>query len=96
MAVEITMDHPDFPKGTEFDLGGVLVPNGKTVKLSDDAELSFVSRHHQAVKDKLGNNEYVKVGGTAKYGPTEVDKMFPAIVWGEEAPPTKAEGGEES
>lgn len=78
MPVEITYNNPDFPKDTEFDVGGVLVKNGKTVKLDEEAELAFVSRHQKAVKDKLSNNEHLTVGGTAKYGPAEVEKMFPA------------------
>lgn len=78
MSVEIEYNNPDFPKDTEFDLGGVLVPNGGKVKLDDDQELAFVSRHQKAVRDKLGNSDNVTVTGTAKYGPAEVEKMFPA------------------
>lgn len=77
MGVEIKMDHPHFPKDYEFDLGGVLVPNGKSVKLDDEQELSFVARHQKAVKEKLGNNEFITVSGSPKYGPSQVAEMFP-------------------
>jgi hypothetical protein len=75
--IEVKIDHPEFPKDMEFDLGGILALNGKAVKLDEDAELAFVARHRQSVKDKLANNEYITVSGTAKYGPSEVEKMFP-------------------
>jgi hypothetical protein len=69
--IEVKIDHPEFPKDMEFDLGGILALNGKAVKLDEDAELAFVARHRQSVKDKLANNEYITVSGTAKYGPSE-------------------------
>ncbi len=94
--LEITVDFPNFPKGTEMDVGGVLVKNGETTKLDEDAELAFVSRHRQAVKDKFSNSKQVKLSGTAKYGPSEVAKMFPAPVEPseEEAPESEDKAGE--
>lgn len=94
--LEIAVDFPDFPKGTEMDIGGVLVKNGETTKLDEDAELAFVSRHRVAVKDKLANSPNVKLTGTAKYGPSEVAKMFPAPVEpsDKEAPESDDKAGE--
>ncbi len=78
MAVEVTLDHPDYPKGMEFDIGGILVENGKSISLDEDQELAFVGRNRVAVKDKLSNSPYIKVTGSPRYGAGEVKKMFPA------------------
>jgi hypothetical protein len=77
MGLEVSFTNEQFPKDYEFDVGGLLIPNMGSVKLDDDAELNFVSRHRQAVKDWAGDSEQVKVTGSPKYGPAEVAKMFP-------------------
>ena len=95
MALEVEVNFPDLPKGTEMDLGGLLVKNGEKTSVDEDQELAFVSRNQQALKEKVGENEYVKVTGSPKYGPAAVEKMFPApVVPPEEAPEAEEEGGE--
>jgi hypothetical protein len=79
MAVEVAADFPGYEKGTVIDIGGVAVTNGKTVKLSDDQELALVSRHRMAVRDRFKDSETIKITGSPKYGPSEVEKMFPPV-----------------
>lgn len=78
MPLELSINHPDFPKGTPFDVGGVLVENGKSVKLDEDAEQSFVARNGRAVRDWVGDSTTVEVKGTAKFSADAVEKMYPA------------------
>jgi hypothetical protein len=77
MAVRMSANFPNMDKGTELDVGGVLVENGGSVELDDEQELAFVSRHRKSVKDWAGDGEYVKVTGSPKYGPKAVEDMFP-------------------
>lgn len=77
MGVKISVDFPNMEKGTELDVGGVLVENGGSVELDDDQELAFVARHRKAVKDWAGESSYVKVTGSPKYGPKAVEDMYP-------------------
>jgi hypothetical protein len=77
MGVKVAINFPNTAKGTEMDVGGVLVKNGGSVELDDDQELSFVARHRKPVKEWAGDSEYVKVTGTPKYGDKAVEEMFP-------------------
>jgi hypothetical protein len=76
--LEVKVDFPHLPKGTEMDVGGLLVKNGETTKVDEDAELSFVSRNQVAMKDKL-ESDNITVSGSPKYGPAAVEKMFPPV-----------------
>jgi len=80
MGVRLSVNFPNIAKGTELDVGGVLVENGGSVELDDDRELSFVARHKKSVKDWAGDSEYVKVSGSPKYGPKAVEELFPEPV----------------
>jgi hypothetical protein len=74
MAIEIEVDYPHYEKGLEMELEGVLVKNGSTTKLSDEQEQAFVARHGKTVKEVIGKNEFVKVGGTATITPAKLEK----------------------
>lgn len=89
--MEVAMNHPDFPKGMVFDVGGILVPNGESVTLDEDQEQSFVARNRAPVKDRLAGNPMIKVTGSSKFSSTQVEKMFPeptpVVPLKEEEPP---------
>jgi len=72
------VNFPNFEKGLELDVGGILVPNGGSVKLTDDQEQGFVSRHGRTPKDWAGESENVKVKGSGKISTNDAEKMFPA------------------
>lgn len=73
MGLEIKLDFPHFEKGLEMEVGGLLLKNGQTTKLTDEQEQDFVARNGGAVKDVLENNEYVTVSGTATMTPAKVE-----------------------
>lgn len=73
--MELEVNFPDYEKGAEIDLGGILVINGKTTTVSEDQELAFVGRWGKPVRDKLDGNKNVKVTGQAKYTPSAVAEL---------------------
>ncbi len=99
MGVKLEVNLPNMDKGTELDVGGVLVKNGGSVELTDEQELGFVSRHRKSVKEWAEGSEYVKATGTGKVTPKEVENMFPEpapAVVPEPPQPEDAEEGDKS
>jgi hypothetical protein len=66
MAYTLEVDHPDFPKGFEFDCDGILVKNGEGRKLTKEDELAFIARWGQDVKHFYGHGTYAKVTGSSE------------------------------
>ena len=77
------MNHPDYPKGTGFDVGGLLVPNGGSVEVDEDHERALVSQHGASVKDALSNNPHLKISGTTTLSAKELDALAPEPEGGE-------------
>jgi hypothetical protein len=65
---KLEVNYPEFPKGEEFDVAGVLVKNGGSTELDADAEAAFVSRHGKSVKEAIGANAHIKVSGSSALG----------------------------
>lgn len=73
MSLKISYNNPAYPKGEELDLTGVgIIKNGSTVTLDEDAELAFVSRTGQSVKDYFKGSEVVKIEGQSEVKTSEV------------------------
>lgn len=89
MGYKLEMNHPEFEKGVEFDVGGMLVPNGGSVELSDSDERRLILRHGASIKDALGNNVYLKVSGSSALSKKETDELVEV-----EPAPVSEEGGE--
>lgn len=77
MPVKIAVELPYMEKGTELDVGGVLVKNGESVELDDEQEMRFVSMHQKTPKEWAGESPHVKVTGTGKVSEKEMKEMFP-------------------
>ena len=71
--MEISVDFPDYEKGLEIDLGGLLVKNGESTEISEDQELAFVARHGTPVRDIASS--HIKVSGAAKYTPSKIEQL---------------------
>jgi hypothetical protein len=54
MAYTLEVNHPDFPKKTEFDLDGILVKNGEPVKVDKEMEELFLSHNGRSLEDIYG------------------------------------------
>lgn len=76
MTLKVEINNPEQPEGTEFDLGGILVPNGESVELSEEQERDFVARHKMPVKTKLAGNLQIKVTGKSSLSKEELDSYM--------------------
>lgn len=65
----LEVNHPDFPKGWEFDMDGILVKNGSSVKITKEMEEAFPGRSGGfTVKEIYGHKDvpdYIKLTGTS-------------------------------
>lgn len=75
MAYKLEMNDPTFPADTEFDVGGVTVPNGGSVEVSENDERNLIAKHGASVKDALGNHPYLKVTGSSALPKGEQPKV---------------------
>jgi hypothetical protein len=66
MAYKLEVDHPDFPKGTEFDCDGILVKNGTTVEVTREMEELFLAKWGTPIKDIYGHGVIAKLTGTTE------------------------------
>jgi hypothetical protein len=74
MAYSLEVNHPDFPKGFEFDCDGILVKNGNTVKISKDEEQAFLSRVGRPLREIYGHKDvpdHIKLTGTTELAKTD-------------------------
>lgn len=71
MAYKLEVDHPDFPKGFEFDCDGILVKNGETKTLSKEDETLFLARWGEDVKHFYGHGTVAKVTGSSELSSKE-------------------------
>ena len=89
MAYTLTVNHPDFPKGQEFDCDGIFVKNGESKKLSKEDELAFIGRWGNDVKFYYGHGTIAKVTGSSELSSKEKAEALPT------PPETEAEEGGE-
>ena len=68
MAKTVAYDNPAFEKGTEVDLGGILVPNGGSVSIDADTEDYLVSRNGKSLRDLFKGSEFVKFTAKSEGG----------------------------
>jgi riboflavin biosynthesis pyrimidine reductase len=70
------MNHPDFPKDLEFDVGGLLVKNDGSVTLTKEQEQSLVARHGRPVKEAFSNNEFLKISGSSELPKKGIEEIL--------------------
>ena len=67
MAYKLTVNHPHFPAGHEFDVTGVgLVENGKSVTLDAEAVERFETITGAKITDYFKDNENYKLEASGK------------------------------
>ena len=71
MAYKLEVDHPDFPKGFEFDCDGILVENGETHTVTKEEELLFIGRWGHDIKHFYGHGTIAKVTGSSELSAKE-------------------------
>ena len=75
MAYKLEFHNPEYPKGIEFDIGGVLVKNGGSLTLTEEQEQGIVTRRGMSVKDALSNNVHLKITGTSELSKKDVNEL---------------------
>ena len=62
--MKVKFHNPEYPNGMEFDFGGIVVVNGRTVDFNKDELDAYKARHGVNLKERLLTNEYATVDGT--------------------------------
>ena len=75
MSYKMEANHPEYPKGTEFDCDGILVKNGSSVTVTADMERAFIAKNHRTIKELYGNSEIIKLSGTSELSSKEKGEL---------------------
>lgn len=67
MALKVSVNHPQFPKDSEFGIEGIgRIPNGGSITLTDVEEEAFFARTGTKIRDAFKNNPTIKVEGSSE------------------------------
>lgn len=61
--MKVKFHNPEYPSGLEFDFGGLLVVNGRTVDFDKEELDNYENKHGISLKERLLNNPYATVDG---------------------------------
>jgi hypothetical protein len=61
--MKVKFHNPEFPNDLEFDVGGLVLVNNKTVEFDKDQLDRYKAQHGVSLKDRLLTNEYATVDG---------------------------------
>lgn len=79
MAYTLKYEHPHFPEGTVFNVGGLdRVPNGSTLEIDDDMERNFIAARGMSVEDGFANDPAVELSGSSALDPDELKALLEA------------------
>lgn len=79
MGYTVKVQHPHFPEGTVFNVGGLdRIPNGSSVDVDDEAERLFIMTQGQTIEDAFANDAVVDVSGSSALDPGEVNSLIEA------------------
>jgi hypothetical protein len=86
MAKTVEYHNPDFEDGVIFDVGGLRIPNGGSIELDEDAELSFFAKKQTSVSDYFADDKMVKVSGKSELTKSVMNAHTASKVDAEPAP----------
>jgi hypothetical protein len=66
MAYKLEANHPDFPKGWEFDCDGIPLKNGGSVAITAEMEAAFIGKNFNTIENIYGHSEIFKLSGTSE------------------------------
>lgn len=79
MGYTVKVEHPHFPEGEIFNVGGLdRVPNGGTLEVDDEMERLFVMSHGQTLEDAFANDAIVSLSGSSALDKDELDSLLEA------------------
>ena len=63
--MNVKFHNPELPSGMEVDIGGILLINGKSMKLDDEEIEAFKNRNGETIKQRLSTNPFIEIDGKA-------------------------------
>jgi hypothetical protein len=80
MAYTVKYEHPHFPEGTMFNVGGLdRVPNGGTLEIDEDTERNFLYARGLTLEDAFSNDHAVTLSGASALDKSEVSDILAAV-----------------
>lgn len=79
MSYTLKYEHPHFPEGTVFNVGGLdRVPNGSTLEIDDDMERNFIAARGMTIEDGFKNDPSVELSGSSALDSDELKALLEA------------------
>lgn len=79
MGYTVKVNHPHFPEGTVFNVGGLdRVPNGDSLEIDDEMERLFIMQQGQTLEDAFANDHMVTVEGSSSLDNDERNSLLEA------------------
>lgn len=79
MGYTLKVEHPHFPEGMIFNVGGLdRVPNGSTLDVDDEQERLFVMTQGKSIEDAFANDAIISVSGSSALDRDELNSLLEA------------------
>lgn len=79
MGYTIKVNHPHFPEGMVFNVGGLdRVPNGGSLEVDDEMERLYIMTNGQTIEDGFKNDAIVELSGSSALDQSELDALIEA------------------
>ena len=79
MGYTVKVNHPHFPEGTVFNVGGLdRVPNGDSLEVDDEMERLFIMQQGQTLEDAFADDHMVEVSGSSALDNDERNSLLEA------------------
>lgn len=79
MAKTVTFHNPDMEDGIIFDVGGLAIPNGGSIELSDEQELEFFAKKQTTLDEFFKGDKLVKVSGKSSLSNEDKKAHTPSL-----------------
>lgn len=77
MGYTVSVKHPHFPEGTEFNVGNLgRVPNGGSLEVDEEGERLFLMSNGRSLTDSFEGDAIVSVSGSSALSQEEVDSIM--------------------
>lgn len=79
MGYTVKVNHPHFPEGTPFNVGGLdRVENGGSLNVDDEMERLFIMSNGKTLEDAFANDHAISVSGSSSLDNNEVAALLEA------------------
>lgn len=79
VSYKLKYEHPHFPPGTLFSVGGLgRVKNGESLEIDDDMERNFIAARGMAVETAFANDHAVELTGNSALDADELAALLEA------------------